>query len=176
MRQRAESYEVSRFANACQSSGPDPSVTPKQALNSLLKPYIPVPKYFQATKSSALFRLPLEETAARPQILGRSSSTGPSMRELALRDRYVVAWQSIRDTRGMGGGHDLPGYVPELQLVIVTHAGEWYRLAVPERKYTGMETSDAAVDRPAGEEEDTDVRVDRCSVIDYVDLNVVDEW
>lgn len=152
------------------------SVTPKQALNSLLKPYIPVPKYFQAAKSSALFRLPVEETSARPQILGRTSSTGPSMRELAIRDRYVVAWQLIRSTRDPGmSPQDLPGYVAELQLVIVTHAGEWYRLAVPERKYASLDTGDPT-ERPAGEEEDPDVRVDRCSVIDYADLNVVDEW
>lgn len=144
-----------------------------------MRPYIPVPKYFQAAKSSALFRLPLEETSARPQILGRTSSSGPSMRELALRDRYVVAWQVVRDARLGVGATDPPGYVPELQLVIVTHAGEWYRLAVPERKYVGLDAGEGTTstsDRTGQEDEDTDVRVDRCSVMDYVDLNVVDEW
>jgi hypothetical protein len=101
------------------------------------------------------------------------------MRELALRDRYVVAWQVVRDARLGAGATDPPGYVPELQLVIVTHVGEWYRLAVPERKYGGLDAGEGMAstsDRAGQEDEDTDVRVDRCSVMDYVDLNVVDEW
>ena len=117
------------------------------------------------------------------------------MRELALRERYVVVWQSVDETREQvthAAGQDQPptaststsssttGYVPTLQLVLVTHAGEWYRLAVPERKYssaendperTGGGTKDSTQD-----DEDPDMRVDRCRVIDYADLSTVDDW
>jgi len=171
---------------------PAHSVTPKQALNSLLKPYIPVPKYFQATKSSALFRLPPEEGQPRQPILTRPSPSSPSMRELALRERYVVVWQSVDETKAgldQARGQEqisttspiaTTGYVPTLQLVLVTHAGEWYRLAVPERKYSSSENEfeRSGIHRNSlqQEEEDPDMRVDRCRVVDYADLSTVDDW
>lgn len=160
-----------------------------------MKPYIPVPKYFQAVKSSALFRLPLEEGQPRQPILTRPSPSSPSMRELALRERYVVVWQSVDETREQvthAAGQDQPptaststsssttGYVPTLQLVLVTHAGEWYRLAVPERKYSSSENeferSGSHRNSLQQEEEDPDMRVDRCRVVDYADLSTVDDW
>jgi hypothetical protein len=113
------------------------------------------------------------------------------MRELALRERYVVVWQSVDVPRGavdQVAGQDstattasasTSGYVSTLQLVLVTHAGEWYRLAVPERKYSSVEfqTEQTGTNKDSmQEEDDPDMRVDRCRVIDYVDLSVVDDW
>jgi hypothetical protein len=116
------------------------------------------------------------------------------MRELALRERYVVVWQSVDEVHGQAkqmAGHEqtptastssssTPGYVPTLQLVLVTHAGESYRLAVPERKYSSVDneperTGGGAKDSMQ-EDEDPDMRVDRCRVIDYADLSTVDDW
>jgi hypothetical protein len=67
------------------------------------------------------------------------------------------------------------GYVPTLQLVLVTHAGEWYRLAVPERKYSATDNEQERSHKEH-EDEDPDLRTDRCRVLDYADMNVIDEW
>lgn len=97
------------------------------------------------------------------------------MKEIALREHYSAAW-AFRDP-----DPDVPlepGFLASLQLIVVTHSGEWYKLSVPDRKAAEVEgeTEDGSV-AETGKEEETEaaVRLDRCQVIDHADIADIED-
>jgi hypothetical protein len=109
------------------------------------------------------------------------------MEELRLSEMYQVVWAEREGTPVPDKGDlkgrkraqfDLPRQeAPTLnlathELIVVTHAGEWFRLGVPDGK----------VDSAEGEESDAEPgatvdRVDRCKVLEYRRLRTVSaDW
>jgi hypothetical protein len=126
------------------------------------------------------------------------------MREVVLRERYVVAWHYTSSLErhqredkpekpfGKDDEQDAPinskptdqsGYLKSLELVLITHAGEWYRLAVPDRSSIAedqvkeRDATSKGKDK-AGEiaETEEEMRMNRCKLVDWVDLHKTDEW
>lgn len=146
-------------------------------------------KYFTSTPSTVLFRIPRAERGAKQVIRDHSGPQAgrPSMEELRLSEMYQVVWAERDEPEPSAAAgkvdpkrrpkaqfdvrKDEPPTVVNLakhELIVVTHAGEWFRLGVPDGK----------VDPREGEQTDGDAaegraRTDRCKVLEYRRLRTV---
>lgn len=170
-----------------------------------------------------MFRLTLKDGPIRQPVLetlrGGNSQKRPSARELISSEKFVVGWLTIPEKTFRGqqslrqpeddARTDRPqatsrkdvlnstalknGYVSALRLEVISHSGEYFRLAVPVLKHSEGARTAGPSPRATGSPADNDLldaqnseeeveadggRIDRCHVVDYVDLHEVseEEW
>ena len=93
---------------------------------SQLSPFLKLPKYFESKWSYAKFRLPAPSShIALSSALSASSAPLSASADLVEDDRCVVGWIEAPSQQQDGTNR------MEYQLVVLTHSGGWYRLALP---------------------------------------------
>jgi hypothetical protein len=107
------------------------------------------------------------------------------MEELRLSEMYQVVWaekepdrpppdKGDAKRRPKKAEFDVPKDDPPAlnlakhELIVVTHAGEWFRLGVPDGRVEAGENEEADGEQAEGKE-----RADRCKVLEYRRLRTV---
>lgn len=93
----------------------------RQSMMQQLKPFIPIPKYFQSEWSYAHYRIPTQTSHIS---LSASSQHRSATDDVPDEERCTVGWIPAPPSNTQASGDDY-------HLVALTYTGGWYRLSTP---------------------------------------------